>query len=286
MQCEMSGTEHQAPREDLVDALEVRLFLEAIFARYDYDLRGYAPASMHRRVMVALRKSGLAHLGELQHRVLRDSTVFQHVLEELTVQTSDLFRDPTFYAALRTHVVPVLRTYPLLRIWHAGCASGEEAYTSAILLSESGLYERAQLYATDLSARAVEQAKQGIYADARAGTFARNYAASGGEGDLSSFYTEGYQRIAMKDSLRRNLLFFQHNLVSDSEFGEMNMVFCRNVFIYFQPELRRRVLRKFACSLRPGGFLCLGSSERLNTSIHPEFEPFVEEEHIYRRTSI
>lgn len=285
MLSELRSSERITAGENAVEALEVRLFLEAIYQRYDYDLRGYAPGSMQRRVLSALAKSGCSHMGELQHRVLEDSSVFQRVLEELTVQTSDLFRDPGFYAALRTHVLPVLRTYPLLRLWHAGCASGEEAYTSAIMLSEAGLYERAQIYATDLSARAVEQAKHGIYAASRAESFGRNYSESGGQGELSSFYTQGYQRIAMTDSLRRNLLFFQHNLVSDSEFGEMNVVFCRNVFIYFQPELRRRVLRKFACSLRPGGFLCLGSSEHLNTSMHREFEPFVEHEHIYRRTA-
>lgn len=266
------------------EALEVRLFLEAIHARYDYDLRGYTPASMHRRVLTALAKSGLSHLGELQHQVLNDPTLFANVLEDLTIQTSDLFRDPHFCAAFRAKVVPVLRTYPLLRIWHAGCATGEEAYTSAITLSEEGLYERAQIYATDLSAQAVEQAKQGIYASSRLSTFEQNYVASGGNGGLERYYTEGYQRVAMKESLRRNLLFFQHNLVSDAVFGEMHVLFCRNVFIYFQPELRRAVMRKFAQSLRPGGFLCLGSSERL-VADDAEFEPFVEVERIYRRTS-
>ena len=271
--------------ESVTEAIEVRLFLEAIHARYGYDLRSYTPESMRRRVLTALAKSGLAHLGELQHRVLHEPDMFVSVLQDLTVQTSDLFRDPSFCAAFRSRVVPVLRTYPLLRIWHAGCASGEEAYSCAITLSEEGLYERAQLYATDLSVQAVAQAKLGVYDGTRLPAFEQNYAQAGGSGELASFCTQAYEHVAMKDSLRRNLLFFEHNLVSDAVFGEMHVIFCRNVFIYFQPELRRRVLRKFAQSLPPGGFLCLGSSETLVLSGSAEFEPFVEAERIYRRTS-
>jgi chemotaxis protein methyltransferase CheR len=264
------------------EAIEVQLLLEAIRARYDYDLRGYTAASMHRRVLTALTKSGLPNLGELQHRLLTDPSVFASVLEDLIVQTSDLFRDPSFCLAFRTKVVPVLRTYPLLRIWHAGCASGEEAYACAITLSEEGLYDRAQLYATDLSAQAVDQAKAGVYSLSRLPTFESNYRQAGGTAQLANYWTEAYERVAMKASLRRNMLFFQHNLVSDASFGEMHVIFCRNVFIYFDRELRQRVLRKFAQSLRPGGFLCLGNSERLG--LLAEFEEFDGHEGIYRRT--
>jgi len=214
---------------------------------------------------------------------LNDPRMFVRVLDELTVQTSELFRDPGFCAAFRARVVPLLRTYPLLRIWHAGCSSGEEAYTSAIMLREEGLYDRAQIYATDLSARAIEQAQRGVYAGSRRASFERNYRAAGGGGELSSVCSFEAEALVMSAALRRNVLFFQHNLVSDSTFGEMHVIFCRNVFIYFQAELRRCVLQKFAQSLRPGGFLCLGSSEGLTGASLEQFSEFVPEERIYQR---
>jgi len=247
-----------------VEAIEIALLLEAIYAKYGCDLRGYAPASMRRRVLGALQKSGLEHLGELQHRLLHDASFFADLLSDLTVQVTSLFRDPAFHLAFRRQVVPTLRTYPLLRIWHAGCASGEEAYASAILLSEEGLYERAQIYATDLSPHAVAQAKAGVYPATHLQAFEQNYRASGGTGELSNYITSAYDRIAMKESLRRNILFFQHDLVSDYVFGEMHVVFCRNVLIYFDAGLRTAVLEKFVKSLCAGGFLCLGASERLS----------------------
>jgi chemotaxis protein methyltransferase CheR len=244
-------------------ALEVRLLLEAIHGRYGYDLRGYTPASMQRRVLAALAKSGLPHLGELQHQIVTDPAFFAGILHELTVQVSELFRDPAFYRAFRTQVLPVLRTYPLVRIWHAGCAAGEEAYASAIMLSEAGLYDRAQIYATDLSARAIELAKDGVYPAERLALFAANYEQAGGQARLDQYFTAAYDRVTLIEPLRRNILFFQHNLVSDHVFGEMHVVFCRNVLIYFGRELRARVLDKLQAAVVPGGFLCLGSSERI-----------------------
>ncbi|HVZ34261.1 MAG TPA: CheR family methyltransferase, partial [Polyangiaceae bacterium] len=219
------------PADDDIEALEVRLLLDGIHAKYGYDLRGYTEASISRRIRAVLARSGLEHLGELQHRVLTDAAFFATVLNELTVQVTELFRDPEFYRVLRTRVIPVLRTYPLLKIWHAGCASGEEAYATAILLQEEGLYERAQIYATDLSPEALEQAKQAVYPDDRLELFARNYAGSGGRLNLASHCTTAYGGIAIKDSLRRNVFFFQHDLVSDQPFGEMHVIFCRNVLI-------------------------------------------------------
>jgi chemotaxis protein methyltransferase CheR len=270
-----------------VEEIEVRLFLEAVYTRYGYDLRGYAPTSIRRRVMAVLAKSGMGHLGELQHRVLHDADLFAVVLHDLTVHVSELFRDPGFYRTFRSRVVPVLRTYPLIRIWHAGCAAGEEAYASAIVLTEESLYDRTQIYATDLSSQAVALAKQGVYTAAQLDTFAENYQKSGGRCDLSDYYTAAYDRIAMKESLRRNILFFQHDLVSDHVFGEMHVIFCRNVFIYFGPDLRVKVLDKFADSICTGGFLCLGHSERLLQSVaHNEFTEFATEDRIYRQTSV
>jgi chemotaxis protein methyltransferase CheR len=262
------------------ETIEIRLLLEAIHERYGYDLRDYAPASMRRRVSAALARSGLNHLGELQHRLLGEPGFFAGVLDDLTVKVSEMFRDPGFYRAFRAQVAPVLRTYPLLKIWHSGCAAGEEVYASAILLSEEGLYERSQIYATDLSLGALEQARQGVYSSDHLQRFAENYRESGGASAFSSYYNQAYGRIAFHDSLRRNVLFFQHDLVSDHVFGEMHVIFCRNVLIYFGPDLRARVLDRFGQSLSPGGFLCLGSSERLPRS--EAFSEFSAEARIYR----
>jgi chemotaxis protein methyltransferase CheR len=266
------------------EAIEIRLLLEAIYAKYGYDLRGYAPSSIRRRVLAALGASGLPHLGELQHRVLTDPDFFAGVLDGLTVRASELFRDPPFQRAFRQQVVPVLRTYPLLKIWHAGCASGEEVYASAIILVEEGLYDRAQIYATDLSHEALEQARQGIYSTDQLERFVANYHEAGGQGDPASYYTAAYDRIAMRESLRRNVVFFQHDLVSDHVFGEMHVVVCRNVLIYFGPGLKAGVLEKLQQSLAPRGFLCLGASEQLapcsGQSAFVELEPGAR---IYRR---
>jgi len=264
-----------------VEAIEIRALLDAIHARYGYDLRDYAPASMRRRVKGALASSGCRHLGELQHRVLTEPAFFARVLESLTVRVSELFRDPEFCLAFRTQVVPILRTYPLFKIWHAGCADGEEVYTTAIILQEEGLYDRAQIYATDLSHEALDQARQGIYPAAHLARFTENYQRAGGRASLAAYYTEAYDRLAMRESLRRNVVFFQHNLVSDHVFGEMNVIVCRNVLIYFGPALKKRVLDKFEQSLCPRGFLCLGTSEHLAS--HKAFAEFAGRDRIFRR---
>ena len=262
-----------------VEAIEIRLLLEAIHAKYGYDLRDYSEQSIRRRVQAALVKSGLAHLGELQHRILTDPIFFSGILEHLTVRVSDMFRDPVFYRTLRDRVTPLLRTYPFLNIWHSGCASGEEAYSTAIVLNEEGLLDRTQIYATDLSNKALEQAKQGVYPADKVAAFNDNYERAGGKSAFASYYTLAYNQVALKELLRRKVLFFQHDLVSDHVFGEMHMVFCRNVLIYFRQDLRDRVLDKFAQSLCPGGFLCLGSSEHLD---HRRFATFAPEQQIYR----
>jgi chemotaxis protein methyltransferase CheR len=265
------------------DAIEARLFLEAIYVRYDYDLRGYAAAPMRRRLAAALTRTGIEHLGELQHRVLHDQQLFTEVLHDLTVPVSELFRDPDFYRSFRERVVPVLSTYPLLRIWNAGCATGEEAYATAIVLKEEDVYERSQIYATDLSSLSVASAKAGVYSAERLATFQDNYDQAGGRSSLSNFYTTAYDCIALNAHLRRNMLFFQHNLVSDQVFGEMHVIFCRNVLIYFGQELRRQVLAKFRQSLCAGGFLCLGDSEQLSRAdLQNDFSEFSPKDRIYR----
>lgn len=272
------------PRGGDVGADELSLFFEAIFAAYGQDLRGYAPASIQRRVLAVLAKSGLASLAELQRRVLEDRAVFDRFTEDLRVRVSDMFRDPSFFLGFRARVIPILRTYPILNIWHCGCATGEEVYSMAIVLAEEGLYERAQIYATDVSKVALLQAKQGVYASARLAGFAGGYAASGGKATLADYYTEAYDGIAIHEHLRKNVSFFEHDLVSDYVFGEMNVVLCRNVLLYFGDALRQSVVDKLRLSLRPGGFLCLGSSETLRGESARPFRAFAQAERIYRHS--
>ncbi|HVY28957.1 MAG TPA: protein-glutamate O-methyltransferase CheR [Polyangiaceae bacterium] len=251
-------------------ALEMRLVLEAIQASYGYDFRCYAEESMRRRVEAAAAKIGAKHLGELQHRLLHEPETFAIVLDVLTVRVTEMFRDPALYRGLRELVLPRLRTYPQLKIWHAGCASGEEVYATAILLSEAGLYDRAQIYATDVSSVAVEHAREGVYPEASFERFQQNYRESGGEG-LERYFSRAYGSVSVLPSLKRNVHVFQHDLVSDHSLGEMHVIFCRNVLIYFGDQLKQRVLRLFADGLSRGGFLCLGASEALPAHSRSEF---------------
>lgn len=266
-----------------VDALEVRLFLEAIRARWGYDFVGYAADSMRRRVMTALVKSGCKHLGELQHRVLHDPAAFVATLDDLTIRVTSLFREPKLFLALRQHVVPLLRTYPQLRIWLAGCSTGEEAYSMAMLLTEEGLYERTQIYATDLSAVALERARDGTYQPSDLVEWERQYAEAGGKASVWDFFTRAYGAVAVAESLKRSIVFLQHDLISDHVFGQMHLVLCRNVLIYFGPEAKTKVMEKVRDSLVPGGFLALGSSERLGgDDAQHHFKDFVGEQRIYQ----
>lgn len=270
---------------DEVEEIEIWLFLEAIRRRYGYDFLGYAESSMQRRVRLALARSGAKHLGELQHRVLLDPKALGEALHDLTVRVSNLFRDPEVFLAIRSKIVPVLRTYPLVKVWHCGCADGEEVYSFAIVMTEEGIYERCQVYATDLSDSSIEKAKAGIYTPTNRQAVNQDYVASGGGGSFDSHATSAYGGLAMNRSLTRHMHFFQHNVAIDRAFGEMHMVFCRNVLIYFGRELRARVIAQLRESLVPGGFLCLGLSEQLTQEeLNTGFAPFAPAERIYRRT--
>lgn len=269
-------------RVSQAEAIETRLLLQAIYEGYGYDFRGYAPESMSRRIEAALVKSGMAHRGELQHRLLWEPEVFARVLEDLVVPVSELFRDPPFFRAFRTLVVPILKTYPEIKLWHAGCAGGEEVYATAIVLSEEGLLGRTQLYATDLNAKLIEQAREGVYASAQLEAFEQNYRASGGTAKLGDYLVPAYGKVAFKEDLRSRVVFFQHSLATDFSLGEMHVIFCRNVLIYFGNELRSRVLEMFAGALSERGFLCLGKSETI-TGTSSDFEEFAADQRIYRR---
>ena len=263
------------------EAIETGLLLQAIHARYGYDFQGYAPDSMRRRVMSALAKSGMRHLGEVQHRLLTDPDFFASFLGDLTVQVSEMFRDPPSYRAFRTEIVPLLKTYPQVKVWHAGCASGQEVYSTVITLLEEDLLSRCQVYATDISAQAIEQAREGMYPEKELDVFAQNYAAAGGTANPREYCTLAYGRMAFKESLRRHIVFFQHNLASDYALGEMQVIFCRNVLVYFGEELRRKVVDMFEKALCRGGFLCLGKSERPPAS--STLATFVAGQAIYRK---
>jgi chemotaxis protein methyltransferase CheR len=269
-------------KHEQLEELEFRLILQAIHERYGYDFREYCPETLQRRLHAARVQLGVAHLGELLHRLLREPALFAAVLSCLTIKVTEMFRDPAFYQAFRAEVLPVLRTYPQLKFWHAGCASGEEAYTMAILLAEEGLYERSLIYGTDIDSEAIEKAKEGVYSDEQASVFARNYRESGGLQELSLYLTQAYSRMAINKRLRENVSFFQHNLSSDFAFGEMNVIFCRNVALYFTEPLRERVFGLFLEGLCRGGFLCLGASESLPVKLRDRFDDYVPERRIFR----
>ena len=264
--------------------IEQRLLIDAIYHRYHYDFRGYAQPSLKRRLQSALVQFECKTLSQLQDRVLHDTSVFPALLEYLTVQVSDMFRDPTYFRSLRTEVVPLLRTYPSLKVWVAGCSAGEEVYSLAILLHEEGLLDRTLIYATDINPHALRAAEQGVFDMARVAAFTDNHARSGGHSSLSHYYTARYGRVVFDKGLREHMVFSDHSLATDSVFAEMHLVSCRNVLIYFERELQDRALGLFRDALCHRGFLGLGSKESLRFSGHSEaFEDFVLEDRIYRK---
>jgi len=264
--------------------IEQRLLIDAIYHRYHYDFRGYAQASLKRRLQTALLQFGCKTLSQLQDRVLHDPAVFPAMLQYLTVQVSDMFRDPGYFQSLRREVVPLLRTYPSLKVWVAGCSSGEEVYSLAILLHEEGLLERTLIYATDINPHALRAAEAGVFDLERVPAFTENHARSGARSSLSDYYTARYGRVVFDKSLREHVVFSDHSLATDSVFAEVHLVSCRNVLIYFERELQNRALGLFREALCHRGFLGLGSKESLRFSAHAEaFDEFVADDRIYRK---
>lgn len=264
--------------------IELQLLLDAIYLKYHYDFRNYAHASLKRRVRTAVDRFGCATPSQLQDRILRDPVLFQQLLDVMTVPVSDMFRDPSYFRAIRETVVPLLRTYPSLKIWIAGCSTGEEAYSFAILLREEGLLERSLIYATDVNANTLRQAEAGVYSIDRVAGFSDNHRRSGGTGSLSDYYTAAYGRAVFDRSLRANMVFSDHSLATDSVFAEVQLVSCRNVLIYFNRELQDRTLGLFADSLCRRGFLGLGSKETVRLSPNGDvFADLVSTERIFRK---
>ena len=269
--------------DELID-LEIKLLMEGIYQVYGYDFRDYSEASLRRRLTQWLSGSGFATFSLAQSQLLRDRVLFNTLLRGLTVNVSDMFRDPAFFKALRDQVVPHLQTYPFVKIWHAGCASGEEAYSMAILLLEEGLEGRFRIYATDINEEVLRKAREGIYPLKEMQRFTRNYQKAGGKCSFSDYYTARYDHAILNARLKENMVFAAHNLAVDADFGEMNLILCRNVMIYFKWPLKERVLRLFDNSLAPGGFLCLGTKESLdNHEISGRYEAITQRMQIYRK---
>lgn len=283
----MSEETTPKPTAEEVDLdLEIDLLLEAIFRKYSYDFRHHARASIRRRIQGVLASSQTPSVSQLQDRILRDREAFTALLRHLTVPVSDLFRDPSYFAALASDVLPLLATYASLKLWVAGCSTGEEVYTLAILLDEAGLLERSLIYATDINPESLRSAEAGVYALDRVPGFTRNYQQAGGRGSLADFYTAAYGGVAFDRRLRSRITFSDHCLATDGVFAEVHLVSCRNVLIYFDRELQERALGLFRDSLVPRGFLGLGSRETLRISSHAgSFEEVVHAERIYRRKS-
>ncbi len=258
----MFENEHNLPEtEKSIEKIEINLLLEAIFQQYGYDFRDYSRAHIKRRINHRKAMSGLKSITRMQEKVLYDQDFFNKLLLDFSINVTEMFRDPEFYNFLRRRVISRLKTYPFLKIWVAGCSSGEEVYSMAILFREEGIYDRVQIYATDFNENILAKAKEGIYPVKVMKKYCENYTKAGGTGDFSDYYISKYDSAMMSQELRENIVFADHNLVTDGAFGEMNMVVCRNVLIYFTRDLQKRVIELFAESLVPGGFLCLGSKE-------------------------
>ncbi|EAQ77777.1 CheR family methyltransferase [Blastopirellula marina] len=271
---------------DKVEDIELRLLLQAIFERYHYDFRGYSMASIKRRLSQAKSRFQCDTFSQLQGRVLHEADVLASLLSYLTVQVSELFRDPHYFRVLREEVFPHLRTYPSLKIWVAGCGDGEEVYSLSIMLREEGLDDRTMIYGTDVNPQALRKAEAGVYDLDRLPLFTKNHQLAGGKGSLSDYYTAAYGAAVFDKSLRKNVVFSDHSLVSDAVFAEVHLVSCRNVLIYFDRELQNRAIGVMLDSLIRRGFLGLGSKETLRFTQHvAAFDEFSREARVYQKRS-
>ncbi len=262
----------------------MELLLEGVYRRYGFDFRDYARASLRRRIGSFLRDEQLASLSGLQERLLLDTECMERLLAQLSINVTSLFRDPPFHLAFRAKVVPLLRTYPFIRIWHAGCSTGEEVYSMAILLEEEGLYDRARIYGTDMNEAALEKAKAGRFPIAKMQEYTTAYLQSGGQGTFSEYYTARYESAVMRSSLKKNLVFARHNLTTDAAFNEFHVILCRNVLIYFNKALQEKAHELFYESLCKFGVLGLGAGESLSFSgIADRYEALDRGNKLYRR---
>lgn len=270
--------------DEYLESLEVELLLTAIMHRYGYDFRNYVRSSLRRRIRRAAQKEGVADISELQGRILHDPECMRRFVANVAVGTTSMFRDASFYLSLRRKVIPLLRTYPFIRIWHVGCSTGEEVYSMAILLEEEGIYDRCRIYATDLCDDLLDRARAGAYLLDKVQCHAIGYRRAGGTAELSAYYAVNRDNAVFREDLRRNVVFAQHNLVSDGSFNEFNVILCRNVLIYFDRALRDRVHKLFCDSLGMFGVLGLGIRETLRDMPYEDHYCAVDENaRLYRR---
>lgn len=272
------------PNKKEIESIEIALLLDGIYQHYGYDFRDYALSSLTRRLHKCMQEEKARTFSALQDRVLHDPAAMQRLLNIISIDVTEMFRDPRFYQAFRQKVVPSLLRMPHIRLWHAGCASGEEVYSMVILLEEEGLYDKARLYATDLNEPLLQTAKQGIFPLKTMQGYTENYIAAGGRREFSEYYTAKYDNAFFRPSLQKNIVWAQHNLVTDASFNEFDVILCRNVMIYFNNALQDRVHDLLYQSLAVGGVLVVGSKESLQFSPHlKEYEAVDEREKIYRK---
>jgi len=281
----VGDADRQAFKPDL-ERIEIELLLEGIFRHYGFDFRSYAYASIRRRLWKRIEEERLTSVSALQERVLHEPEMMEKLLLDLSINVTAMFRDPNFYQTFREHVVPLLRTYPFIRIWHAGCSTGEEVYSMAILLREEGLYDRSRIYATDINEVVLQRAKAGIFPLERMQEYTDNYIRAGGKRSFSEYYTAKYGGALFDQSLTKNVVFSQHNLVTDRSFSEFNVILCRNVLIYFDKTLQSKVHSLFYDSLMTFGVLGLGHKESVRFSPHADrFEELEPNEKLYRKVA-
>lgn len=272
------------PNKNELENIEIELLLTGIHRLYGYDFRNYALPSIKRRIWHHVHAENLPSISALQEKVLHDRTCFERLIYSLSIPVTEMFRDPGLFLTFRQKVVPLLRTYPYIRIWHAGCSTGEEVYSMAILLQEEGLYEKARIYATDMNNRSLQQAKEGVYEISKMKQYTKNYLEAGGKHAFSKYYTAKYNSVIFQPDLRKNIIFAEHNLATDTSFNEFNVIFCRNVMIYFNDELRDHVHGLFCESLSRFGVLVLGAKESIHFTRYSDcYEPLDRVEKIYRK---
>jgi chemotaxis protein methyltransferase CheR len=275
----MSASRHDAEKA------EIETLLNGIRSRFGYDFTHYSKASLKRRLDRAREQANLPSYTALLDKLFHEEGSFDLFLKHMSITVTEMFRDPSVYRAIREKIIPVLKTFPFVKIWHAGCATGEEVYSMAILLHEEGFLDRARIYATDFNKHSLQKGREGIYSTKNLETFADNYKDAGGTRNLSDYYSASYDLVKFKDYLKEHITFSYHNLVTDGVFGEMNLICCRNVLIYFDKTLQDHVLTQFTESLRHGGFLCLGNKETLNfTAVKMLFETVDAKQRIYRKS--
>ena len=271
-------------RSDRLEDLELRLLLDAVYEHYGYDFRGYARSSLKRRVWRRVTEERLDTITGLAERVLHDPAALERMLLDLSISVTSMFRDPGFYVALRTKVVPLLRTYPFIRVWNAGCATGEETYSLDILLREEGLGERTRIYATDINDTVLRRAKDGEFGLEKMREYTEQYIQGGGKSAFSDYYKVYGEKVHFDPTLAEQVVFAQHNLVSDAAFNEFHLIVCRNVMIYFDRELQDKVHALLHNSLIRRGVLALGQKESVRfTSYADAYEEIDPHEKIYRR---